>query len=157
MKQMKKEEDVDEGITLGTWVKVSLHVGWRLICATLPGGRRLIRRPPVDLGKVCCGDCSLSPTAWPGGQAAAQDDDDDGKIGTKRQEFFNLILFIRDITNKNLVITPPTFMNAHMQRRWTLAHPWGTQLGHERARSLRRRRVSALQRQTRTRAPMDGP
>ena len=86
MKQMKKEEDVDEGITLGTWVKVSLHVGWRLICATLPGGRRLIRRPPVDLGKVCCGDCSLSPTAWPGGQAAAQDDDD-GKMGTKRQEF----------------------------------------------------------------------
>ena len=59
MKQMKKEADADEGITLETWVKVSLHVGWRLICATLPGGRRLIRRPPVDLGKVRCGDCML--------------------------------------------------------------------------------------------------
>ena len=48
--QVQKEEDVDEGITLGTWVKVSLLVGWRLICASLHGGRRLIRCSPDDLG-----------------------------------------------------------------------------------------------------------
>ena len=43
-------DDVDEAMTLGTWVKVSLLVGWRLMSSSLPGSRRLISCPPGDLG-----------------------------------------------------------------------------------------------------------
>ena len=70
-----KKEDADEGITLGTWVKVSLHVGWRLICATL---RHPPCRPPVDLGKVRCGTAVSVP---PLGQEVKRRQDDGGKDG----------------------------------------------------------------------------
>ena len=67
-----KKEDADEGITLGTWVKVSLHVSWRLICATLPAD------PLWTWAKSAVGTAVSVP---PLGQEVKRRQDDGGKDG----------------------------------------------------------------------------
>ena len=72
---MHKEDDVDEAMTLGTWDKVSLLEGWRIIRSSLGtwvivsllGGWRLMCLSPSGLGLKSTVETAVSVSHWSGG------------------------------------------------------------------------------------------